>query len=413
MSKEETLQKLQQLKKQKQSNQFYADRLNISVEEVKELLKELKNTDTYFVHTEGTPFPETATTTTWSQKVNSEKGTLESEVTLDFEPKDDMELARLHKVDLSKYKISSYWTKQRGEKFTSSLLCTLIKKDSAEGFQNEFKEFLKDFSPLSIWQPKLQEYSNKPKISLILPRQDAHFNKLDINGANDIEERFLDEAYAVNNFVNKALATNYIEEIVYIVGSDQFNSEWTSLTTKGTPQQNILSYQEAFKVICEHESAMIAGLSKVCDNLKVVFIPGNHDQYVGWHLVNWLEKKKKNLIIEFDNSTLNTKYHKYGNTAIMLNHGDAIKPAALASQFPIGFKDKWSQCENYIILTGDKHTELAMDFNGIKFYRVPQLSTSTSAWDDKQGYINSKAEATAFVITKDNGVSDIMKEIIN
>ncbi len=420
MSKEETLQKLQQLKKQKQSNQFYADRLNISVEEVKELLKELKNTDTLYFHIESNmPFPETVTTTStdnisnWSQKINTEKGTLESEIVLDFEPKDDMELARLHKVNLEKYKINSYWTKQRGEKFTSSLLCTLIKKDSAEGFQNEFKEFLKDFSPLSIWQPKLQEYSNKPKISLILPRQDAHFNKLDINGANDIEERFLDEAYAVNNFVNKALATNYIEEIVYIVGSDQFNSEWTSLTTKGTPQQNILSYQEAFKVICEHESAMIAGLSKVCDNLKVVFIPGNHDQYVGWHLVNWLEAYLKNLNIEFDNSTLNTKYHKYGNTAIMLNHGDAIKPAALASQFPIGFKDKWSQCENYIILTGDKHTELAMDFNGIKFYRVPQLSTSTSAWDDKQGYINSKAEATAFVITKDNGVSDIMKEVIN
>jgi UDP-2,3-diacylglucosamine pyrophosphatase LpxH len=408
------LEKLEQLLKQKKSQAYYATKLGITVEEVKELMKELRGQSTETA----TGF---ATTNLLSfypndleQHVNNDKGTLSSTVVVDFEPKSDIELAELHKVDLTKYKISSYWTKQRGEKFTSSLLCTLIKKDSAEGFQNEFKEFLQtDVILPGLFTFKSFQDRKKPKVSLILPRQDAHFNKLDINGDNDIERRFLDDAFATNNFLKKAQATNYLEEIVYIVGSDQFNSEWTGLTTKGTPQSNILSYQEAFKIICEHEAAMLLALNQECDKLKIVFIPGNHDQYVGWHLINWLEAYLKNSGIIFESSTLNTKYHKFGNTGVMLNHGDAMKPAALAAKFPIGFKDQWSSCEHFIILTGDKHTELSMDFNGIKFYRVPQLSTSTSGWDDKNGYIDSKAESTAFVITEDNGVSDIYKEVIN
>lgn len=404
------LEKLEQLLKQKKSQAYYATKLGITVEEVKELIKELKGQTAGFA----TKNLLSCYPNDLEQHINVGQGTLSSTIIVDFEPKDDIELAKLHKVDLTKYKISSYWTKQRGDKFTSSLLCTLIKKDSAEGFQNEFKEFLTTqvVAPTKFTLKSGQD-SKKPRVSLILPRQDAHFNKLDINGDNNIEARFLDDAFATANFIKKAQATNYLQEIVYIVGSDQFNSEWTGLTTKGTPQQNILSYQDAFKVICEHEAAMLQALRQECDTLKVVFIPGNHDQYVGWHLINWLEAYLKNSGITFESSTLNTKYHKFGNTGVMLNHGDAMKPAALAAKFPIGFKDQWSSCEHFIILTGDKHTELSMDFNGIKFYRVPQLSTSTSGWDDKNGYIDSKAESTAFVITEDNGVSDIYKTVIN
>ena len=61
-----------------------------------------------------------------TKKVNNEKGTLESQVELDFEPKDDIELAELHRVDLTKYKISNYYSKLKSNgKFTSTVLATL------------------------------------------------------------------------------------------------------------------------------------------------------------------------------------------------------------------------------------------------------------------------------------------------
>lgn len=407
------LEQLRELLKHKKSQAYYAEKLGINVEEVKELMKELREEPKTELKSLSEIFPWLGES--FEQKVDNEKGTLTSTAESNFEPKSDEELATLHKVNLDKYRISNYYSKLKPNgKFTSTVFCALIKKDSEENFQKEFLTFLKEdlVVPKSL-QFKYQQAKHKSKVSLILPRQDAHFNKLDINGDNDIHNRFLDDAFSTNNFIKKAKATNHLEEIVYIVGSDQFNSEWTSLTTKGTPQQNILSYQEAFKLICEHESSMLLALSQECDKLKVVFVPGNHDHYVGWHLINWLEAYLSTSGIEFESSVVCTKYHKYGNTAIMLNHGDAIKPAGLATKFPIGFKSQWSYCENFYIFTGDKHTELSMDLNGIKFYRVPQLSTSTSLWDDKKGYTDSKAENTAFVITKENGMSDIYKEVIS
>jgi hypothetical protein len=346
-------------------------------------------------------------------KVNNEKGTLESTVDSTFEPRNDAELAELHKIDTTKYKISTYWSKLKSNgKFTSSVLCTLIKVTAEDTFQEEFKTFLAGYKP----GPKVVRFkvdANKPKISLIFPKQDAHFNKFDIDGKNSIEDRFSINKSSISNMLSKATATNHLEEVLYIVGSDQFNAEWTGMTTKFTPQQNILTYQEAFRCICDHEVDVVSTLLANSDRVKIVFIPGNHDQYAGWHLVDWLEAWfKNNERVSFDSRVDNTKYHKYNNTAIMLNHGDDIKPKDMAQKFPMGFKDQWSSCKHFYIFTGDKHHEMSLDISGIKFYQVPQLSGAKSGWDDKKGFTVSSPEQTAFVITSNNGMSDIYKDIL-
>ena len=350
----------------------------------------------------------------YTTKVNNNTGEYSSEVESDFEPKSIEELAELHKIDLDRYKISTYWSKLKSNgKFTSSVLASLIKVESPQFITKEFTEFLKTYKPSSATITKVFPIVKNSNISLILPKQDAHYNKYDIYGDNYINKRFSREQECVLNMLIKASSTNNIREVVYVVGSDQFNSEWTNLTTKGTPQQNILDYQSAFQAICNHEIEIVNTLLQYSDNIKIVYIPGNHDEYVGWHLINWLEMYFRNQNnIYFDSSTENTKYHKFGNSGIMFNHGDAIKPRDLAAKFPIGFKEHWSSCDNYMIFSGDKHTELSIDLHGIKYYRVAQLSGATSKWDDKNGYTDSKAEMTAFVITAENGMSDIYKELI-
>lgn len=398
------LERLQKLLNYKKSKAFYADKMGITVSEVEGLLDEIrgKTPDNQLV----IEFDEEC------KKINKEKGTLESTVISGFEPKDDQELAKLHKVDLTKYKISSYWTKQRGDKFTSSLLCTLIKEESPEKFQTDFKEFLRDFKPSRVII-KNEYVLTKPKVAIILPKQDAHFNKWDMGGSNSIKDRFTKDQKSILNMLLKAGASNSIEEVVYIVGSDQFNSEWTGMTTKFTPQTNILTYQEAFQEICNHEVEIITTLLYYSQRVKIVFVPGNHDEFVGWHLIHWLESYfRENKGISFDSSVENTKYFKYSNSAVMLNHGDDIKPKELAHKFPIGFKDEWSSCNHFYIFTGDKHTELSLDVHGIKFYQVPQLSSAKSKWDDKKGFIDSRAEMTAFVIGDSGGMSDIYKQIL-
>lgn len=402
---QELLESLKQMLGWKKSKSVYASKLGVTLDELEELLLELRKQEKQDTLEELDQF---------ERKVNIEKGTIESDVIVDFEPKTIEELAKLHKIDLTKYKISTYWSKLKSNgKFTSSILASLIKEEK-EVFQSNFVSFLKEYKPACCAKIKsVTKDLSKANISLILPKQDAHFNKFDIGGKNDIEDRFRENDKSIWKILQKTALNNNISEIIYIVGSDQFNSEWTSLTTKGTPQQNILSYQDSFKAICDHEIGIIHNLLEFGNTVKIIFIPGNHDEFVGWHLINLLETYFRNEVnISFDSSTLNTKYHKFGNTAIMLNHGDAIKPKELAQKFPIGFKEKWSECDNYIIITGDKHHELSLDIHGIKFYQLPQLSSAVSKWDDKQGYIDNKAEMTAFVITETNGISDIYKEIL-
>ena len=338
--------------------------------------------------------------------------------TLDYkgpkEVKTKEDLIRECEIDLSQWEISrmvhNAWGKEGNQNYQVKAWLVPISANTV--FNDDFKEFLKTYVAGPVIE-KNNAIVDKRSVCLVLPKQDAHFNKYDINGNNNIQDRFNENFLSIKNMVSKARAVNKLNEVVYIVGSDQFNSEWTSLTTKGTPQQNILSYQEAFKVICDHEISVISHLLSEADVVKVVFIPGNHDQYVGWHLIDWLEAyMRDNTRISFDSRIDNTKYFRYGNSAIMLNHGDAMKPKDLAQRFPMGFKDEWSNCENFYIFTGDRHHELSLDINGIKFYQIPQLSNAKSGWDDKNGYICSKAEMTSFVISDDNGMTDIYKQIL-
>lgn len=347
------------------------------------------------------------------KRIDEEKGTLSSEVTSQFDPKNHEELAKLHKIDLSIYRISSYWSKLKSNgKFTSSVFCTLIKADSKEKFQQEFKDFL--LKPtISTAAPTLfNQGQSLRKGCLLLPQQDAHFNKLDIDGNNDIDERFQRVRDSAREIVSRATGNYNLDQIVYIVGSDEFNSEWTGLTTKGTPQQNILTYQEAFQRICQHEVDMINDLLQSAKDVDIVFIPGNHDEFVGWHLINWLESYfRLEPRLHFQSMVDNTKYFQYGTTAVMLNHGDDMKPKDLAAKFPIGFKDYWSDCDHYYAFTGDKHTENVVELGGIKIHRISQLSTSKGKWDDKKGFEN-RAEMTAFLFKDTGGLSDIIKEFV-
>ena len=107
---EDLLVKLKSMLAWKKSKKFYAEKLQITEDEVNDLLKDIKkeNKDPLEEFTkESSKFEELE----FVKKVNKEKGTIESTVTLDFEPKSEIDLAALHKIDLSKYIITNYWSK--------------------------------------------------------------------------------------------------------------------------------------------------------------------------------------------------------------------------------------------------------------------------------------------------------------
>jgi len=410
---QELLDQLAQLLYMKKSKKFYADKLGLTEDDITHMLIDVRkrmldrDLSTYLkenIEDEVIKFEEDVA-----------KGTGE----LIFNSKDEIrtldELIEKCKIDTDKWDViryvQNYWGNNDYPHW--QVKAWLGKKSNEQVFQDKFIEFLSSYSPVAGDIPSPKTKSGKYSACLIINKQDAHLNKYDTNGENFLLERFSNILEKTETIVNQAEVSNNLENIVYILGSDEFNSEWMGTTTKGTIQENILTYHTAFEYICNHEVDVITMLLQHSRNIEIVFVPGNHDEYAGWHLVNWLKTYFRQINrISFDISPKYRKYVSYGSTAIMFNHGDAIKPEKLAGIFPIEYKEEWSQHEHFIIMTGDKHSELSQDFNGIKFYRLPALTTATSKWEDKNGFVGAKAEVNGFLIDEKYGITNIFKQYL-
>jgi hypothetical protein len=412
---QQLLQQLEKLLVWKRSKKFYAEKLGVTESEIDELLNELKNRETVQNDAEAGVYISELEKQVVKFEEDLIKGVGEIIINSKDEIKSIDELIEKCGIDTSVWEITKYVQNYWGNSSTPhwQVKAWLAKKKEEQLFQESFVEFLASYQPVSqeIMSPIVD--FRKDDASLIINKQDSHLNKYDIEGNNDVDERLSNILYKVEMIVNQAVLSNNLENITYIIGSDEFNSEFTGMTTKGTPQTNTHTYQQSFEYICNHEVLMITMLLQYAKNVNVVYVPGNHDEYVGWHMVNWLQTYfRETTRIIFDLSPKYRKYISYGNSAMMFNHGDAIKPSKLAAMFPIEYREDWSSHSNFYIFTGDKHHEVSHDFHGIKFYQISAFSNSKSLWDDKNGHTCSKGEVTAFLIDKEEGMTNIFKQYL-
>lgn len=408
------LSQLEQVLSWKKSKKFYAEKLGISEEHVEELLTEIRNRER--------PIDDEAEAGNYIAELEDQilkyqedlkSGTGEIILNCKDEIKTLDELIDKCKIDTEKWEITKYVQNYWGSGQTPhwQVKAWLGKKTEEQVFQDSFTTFLEGYVPIaqSIISPKVN--LNKEFASLIINKQDSHLNKFDIDGNNNITERLSQIMYKMDIILSQASLSNNLDNITYIIGSDEFNSEFTGTTTKGTPQTNTHTYHTSFEYICNHEVLMTSLLLEYSEKVNVVYVSGNHDEYAGWHLVTWLKAYFKNESrVTFDISPKYRKYISYGNSAMMFNHGDAIKPSKLASIFPIEYRENWSVHTNFYIFTGDKHHEVSQDFNGIKFYQLPAISTAKGLWEDKNGHVGARAEITGFLIEEKGGLTNIFKQ---
>ena len=407
------LEQLQQMLNWKKSKKFYAERLGIGEEEVENLLKEIRTSARD--EAEVSDYIGILEDVVIRFEEDLARGTGEILFNSAEEIKSLEDLIEKCKIDTEKWEITKYVQNYWGNTKTPhwQVKAWMSKKTTEQLFQDSFVEFLKEYKPASKEMGCPIYDGKKSSGCLIINKQDSHLNKFDIDGNNDIYDRFDNILNKVKVIVDQAHLSNYIDTIFYVIGSDEFNSEFTGTTTKGTPQQNIDTYHDSFEKICEHEIQMITMLLQKTDDVEVIYVAGNHDEFVGWHMITWLAAYFKNIPrVTFDCSPKYRKYVSYGETAMMFNHGDAMKPAKLAGIFPIEYRNEWSSHQNFYIFTGDKHHEISIDFGGIKFYQIPAFSNAKSSWDEKNGYTTSKAEVTGFLIDFEQGMTNIFKQYL-
>lgn len=337
-------------------------------------------------------------------KVNNEKGTLESTTKSTFEPKNDEELAKLHKIDLSKYIIKNYWTKLLPNgKFTSSVFATLkqIKDITGTDIINILTNYKSTYKPLSKSDILINSSFICNKCAFI-DITDFHLDKQDIKDTpikNKVEQYFK----LLDTLLYKAYQSNNLEEIAFVVGSDMLHTDnFFNQTTKGTQQETSIRWNEAFDLAFDIYVQSINKLKQFCKKLTIILVAGNHartkEYYLAFALSKYFETEPN---IVFDISIAPRKVFTYGNTFIGLHHGNT-KIESLPIVFAKEFTEQWGKTKYHEIKVGDKHHFMEKDYHGVRIKQLPACS-NPDTWHNDNNFVTSEQSAICSIYDREKG----------
>lgn len=343
------------------------------------------------------------------QKINKDKGTLESTVVSSFEPKSDKELATLHKVDLEKYDIVQYYSKlQPSGKYTSTLNCRLKTVDTDLVLQKEvlLKELMSYSKDVPYYKP-----SKKAKYAYEINIPDVHFGKLSWKeeSGEDYDLKIAEKRYekAIENLLS-LVDTEKLEEIIFPIGNDMINIDSRKNETfAGTRQDSDSRFFKIVSTVREILIRNINSLQLICP-VKVIVVSGNHDPETMFMLGEILQAyyhNNKNVTI--DNTPKQRKYYQYGLNGFQYTHGNEEKHTDLGLIFATEEKDLWASTEYRFCKLGHFHKNKKIDYmsidehQGFQVQILPSLSPN-DAWHNSKGYM-SKRQAKGFLYHKENG----------
>ena len=383
---ESLLSQLEQMLGWKKSKKVYAEKLGVSEEVVDELLKELRNKERVRDDAEVAHYIDVLEEMV--VKVNNEKGTLESTVETSFEPKDDIELAKLHKINLDKYKISNYWTKQKPNgKFTSSVFATL--RQPKDYTPEDFAKFLENYEPKVLLVDKGEDERGYEEVDIEVSIADFHLAKKTLEGET-MEDKKVQYLKTVYNLVEKVRNSFSINTIVFPISNDFFHTDnYQNQTTAGTPQDVLTGYDNEYEAGFDLLVTTINYLRAMSEHVEVILVQGNHDRTKSFYLAHALEVFFSVYTdVSFQREHSVTKSVVLGSTFIGYHHGNC-KIDELPLLFATG-KDSFDfgAAKYREIHTGDKHHYMAKEVKGVRIQQMPSLS-GTDRWHLDNNYVNN------------------------
>jgi hypothetical protein len=395
---QDLLSRLKELLRRKQSKSFYAYRLGITENEVDELLKEIRENDEDPNDTLKTPLLCESV-----RKTNNEKGTIESTIIVDFEPKDDIELAALHKINLDKYIIVNYWSKLLpNSKFTSSVFSK--KKEANDYTAEDFAKFLVDYESNYIPQPQ-PRLERAKLIDVEISLSDFHLAKRHIDGDNSPSVRCKRYFSTAVTLAYDVKALYDIDRIVFPISNDFFHTDnFQHATTNGTPQETIVDYAHEYELGFALLVDTIAMLKNVCKELHVVLVQGNHDRTKSYYLAHALDvyfHADPNIYFDREHSVV--KATMLGETFIGYHHGNCkIEDLPLLFATHPDYSVMFGCAKYREVHTGDKHHYMAKEVKGVRIQQMPSLS-GTDRWHQDNNFVHSVRAALALVYDKELG----------
>ena len=326
---------------------------------------------------------------------NLETGTSKITGITSSEPRSPEEIIKVLKIDTTKWKLSQFWNKEKGSKWMVSALVSRISTE--EKAQHSFLELLEEYKipkvkaldPTKHWL----NATATEKVCGVMSLQDLHFGK----PGNEDMGRILNDS--ISYLIGKAHKNYFMEKIVFVVGPDTLNMDtFDGTTTKGTPVENsevaTVAYMKAFEALVE----AIGTVRQFCENLEVVFIPGNHDRLSSFHLLHAVSQAFR----EWSNIEFNVKYSErkvltYGDNMLCFEHGDVTaknNPVVYAIEFPT----EWGQSKHRMLYTGHYHgrktTTVVTENEEHGFVtRILPALTNSDYYHYHQKYVGNKRSA--------------------
>ena len=364
----------------KKSDTYCAAKLGISIEEYKKLKQQVSDS------------PPEPSNKVIEWKENLDEGVAEIKGFAVREPRTAEEIIELLKIDTTKWKLSSYWNK---ETYTGWMVSAMVTAKVQES-KDVLAEVIANLKPICQVETDTKYINDKFDNDTvgIISTQDLHFGK---ENNQDVGEHF---KKAIVDLVRRAYASHKLSKIIYVIGGDLLNMDsFSGTTTSGTPVDNSMRAYEAYKEAFEILLWSIIFMRQYCENLHVVYVPGNHDRLSSYHMAHALSKcfDHQDYSIYFDIEYAERKVVSWGHNFFAFEHGDVSKKntaLVYATEFPL----QWGKTTHRTCYTGHFHSKKTVEFvteneyNGFSIKHLPSLS-STDYWHYHNKYTGSKRQA--------------------
>ena len=217
---------------------------------------------------------------------------------------------------------------------------------------------------------------------------DAHVGKLDIKWTSLLKQVKL-MSRSIKQALDK-LSDYWVDEYLIAWLWDNVNTDFKSKTTKGTEQENNANDKDMYKAFIDLDVDVVDYASQLWV-LSERHIPGNHDEERTFYIDHFMKHhfaNNGNVKIEWDAES--HQYHKFGNTGMLLHHGDKIRDNNIVGMWYNNLKSiKFLESHS-----GHHHTDQILDLKWAKAYKHPSMwwkntwARSVNVWWD-YGKFNS------------------------
>lgn len=144
---------------------------------------------------------------------------------------------------------------------------------------------------------------------------------------------------------------------------------------------------------------MVDRALELCDDVEVIYVPGNHDITSSFTLCAALSQRyRDDPRVKVDLGANPRKYRTHGGVLMCYDHGRDCKPDQYALIFGTEAKEEWSKSTYREVQIGDKHQRWEKQYegviptNGLLVRRNPSLC-NVDAWHHRQGLIGEPVKS--------------------